>query len=123
MALIAYKANPSLPNLLALRTARSRVQQVARQCANDYWLKLCAKIQTAADTGNIRGMYDGIKQALGPSQKKTAPLKTAEGDVIQDRDKQMERWVEHYSNLYSQQTEVSEEVLNTIEPLPLLHDL
>ena len=28
-----------------------------------------------ADTGNIKGMYDGIKQDLGPVQKKTAPLK------------------------------------------------
>ena len=24
-------------------------------------------------TGNTRGMYDGIKKALGPTQSKTAP--------------------------------------------------
>ena len=30
-------------------------------------------IQTAAITGNIRGMHDGIKMALGPTQSKTAP--------------------------------------------------
>ena len=71
-ALTAYKANPSDQNLKILRGARSKVQQRARQCANDYWLQLCSQIQITADTGNIKAMYDGIKQALGPTQKKTA---------------------------------------------------
>ena len=45
-------------------------------------------------------MYDEIKQALGPSQKKTAPLNFATGEIIQDRAQQMESWVEHdYSEL------------------------
>ena len=35
-----------------------KVQQTARRCANDYWLKLCHQIRSAADTGNIKEMYD-----------------------------------------------------------------
>ena len=81
-ALTAYKANPSEQNLQILRAARSKVQLCARQCANDYWLQLCSQIQIAADTGNIKALYDGIKQALGPTQKKTAPLKSATAGVI-----------------------------------------
>ncbi|XP_069157717.1 craniofacial development protein 2-like [Procambarus clarkii] len=56
---------PSERNLQALCTARSIVQQTARRCANDYWVRLCSSIQTAATVGNIRGMYEGIKQATG----------------------------------------------------------
>ena len=67
--LTAYKANPSEQNLQILRAARSKVQQCARQCANDYWLQLCSQIQIAADTSNIKVMYDNAKQALGPTQK------------------------------------------------------
>ena len=63
-------------------------------------------IQMATETGNIRGMYDGIKKALGPIQSKTAPLKSATGEVITDQGWQMERWVEHYSNLYSRENTV-----------------
>ena len=59
-ALAAYKACPSKRNLQVLRAARSKVQQTARRCANDYWLQLCSQIRSAADTGNIKGMYDGI---------------------------------------------------------------
>ena len=100
--LAAYEACPSKRNLQALRAARSKVQQTARRCANDYWLQLCSQIRSAAVTGNIKGMYDGIKQALGPTKKKTVPLKSATGEIIQDRAKQMERWVQHYSELYSE---------------------
>ena len=59
--------------------------------ANDFWLQLCNHIQVCADTGNLKGMYDGIKQAIGPMQSRTAPLKFATGDAINDKSKQMER--------------------------------
>ena len=36
----------------------------ARRCANEYWTQLSHDIQTAAITGNSRGLYDGIKKAI-----------------------------------------------------------
>ncbi|XP_063595354.1 uncharacterized protein LOC134772317 [Penaeus indicus] len=122
-ALTAYKAFPTKRNLQVLRAACSKAQQCARQCANDYWLQLCSQIQLAADTGNIKGMYDGIKQALGPTQKKINPLKSATGEVIQERTQQMEHWVEHYSELYARENIVTEDALNAIECLPMLEEL
>ena len=38
----------------------------------------------SADVRNIKVMYDGIKQAIGPMQYKTAPVKAAAGEVITD---------------------------------------
>ena len=72
-ALMEYKRSPSERNLQILGAAMSMVQQAARRCANEYWTHLSQDIQTAAITGNIRGMYDGIKKALGPTQCKTPP--------------------------------------------------
>ena len=100
-ALTEYKRSPSEKNLQILRAARSKVKHTARRCANDYWTELSETIQTAAINGNIRGMYEGIKTAMGPTQNKTAPLKSTTGEVITDKGQQMERWVEHYSELYS----------------------
>ena len=48
-------------------------------------------------------MYDSIKTAVGPLQNKTAPLKSITSEVITDKGKHMERWVEHYSDLYFRQ--------------------
>ena len=118
-----YKSCHSQQNLQALRAAQGEVQRVARRCANDYWLDLCSGIQLAADIGKIRVMYDGIKKALGPTQKKSAPLKSSTGETIQDRAEQMERWVEHYSELFSRENIVTEEALSAIECLQMIEEL
>ena len=106
-ALISYKRDPSQKNLQALRVARSKAQQTVRRCANDYWFQLSENIQRASDTGNIRGMSEGIKQATSRPTKKTAPLKSKTGEVITDQDKQMGRLVEHYMEPYSRENSVS----------------
>ena len=91
VALAEYKRLP------IIRAARGKAQQSARHCTNEYWTELSDNIQRVATTGTIRGMYDGIKKALGPVQSKTAPLKSSTGEVITDKGQQMEIWVEHYS--------------------------
>ena len=118
-----YKHSPNQQTLQAYRLARSNVQRLARQCANDYWLQLCQSIQLAADTGNIRGMYDGIKKAMGPSKKVVAPLKSSTGEIIRDKAKQMDRWVEHYSELYSQQNHITQDAIDAIQSFPLMAEL
>ena len=65
-------------------------------------------------------MYDGIQKAVGPTVRKMAPLKSTSGEMLTDRDKQMERWVEHYSELYSRETVVTNAALNAIRDLPIV---
>ena len=84
-----------------LRAARSKVKQISRHCANEFWLQLCNHIQVCADTSNLKGTYDGIKQAIGPTQSRIVPRKSATDDVVKDKSKEMERWVDPYSELYS----------------------
>ena len=118
-----YKRLPNERNLNILRSARSKTQNTARRCANEYWTELSQSIQTAAAIGNIRGMYDGIKTALGPTQSKTAPLKSTTGEVITDQGQQMNRWVEHYSELYSRENTATPSALDSIESLPVMEEL
>ena len=122
-ALMEHKRQPTQSTLQALREARGKVQRTARRCANDYWIQLCESIQLAADTGNIRGLYDGIKKAIGPTHSKTAPLKSTTGETITDKSKQMERWVEHYSDLYGRENTISDATLEAVERLPLMEKL
>ena len=83
-ALLAHKKEPSTKTLTVLRSARSNAQRTARRCANDYWRSLCMTIQLSANIGNVRGMYEGMKKAFGPSVIKTAPLKSATGEIRLD---------------------------------------
>ena len=77
----------------------------ARRCADAYWTELTDRIQTAADSGNIRAMYEGINIATGKLTKKTAPLKSKTRNVITEKKERMDSWVEHYLDLYSKREE------------------
>ena len=68
-------------------------------------------------------MYEGMKKAFGPSTNKTAPLKSSTGEIITDRGRQMERWAEHYQELYSQDNTVTDAAVNSIESLPVMEEL
>ena len=122
-ALTKYKQSPTEWNLQTLSVARRKVQCIARHCSNEYWMELSDMIQMATATGNIRGIYDGIKKALGPMQSKMAPLKSATGEVITDQGWQMERWVEHYSDLYSRENTVTPSALGAIKCMPTMEEL
>ncbi len=99
---------------------RNDIQRIAR---NNYWLILCQSIQLSADCGNIRAMYKGMKKAFDPSTIKIVPLRSTTGDVITDRGKQMERWAEHYQQLYSRENVVTDTVLESTTPLAAMKEL
>lgn len=68
-------------------------------------------------------MYEGIKTAIGPIPSKTAPLKSAFGETIRDKEKQMERRVEHYASLYSRESITSDAILEVVERLTVMNEL
>ena len=68
-------------------------------------------------------MYEGIKKALGPTSSKSAPLKAKSGILLTNKAQQMERWVEHYSELYSRHNVLSPSALDATVNLPPLDDL
>ena len=68
-------------------------------------------------------MYEGIKKATGPAPRKSAPLKSKTDDVITDQGKQLERWVEHYLELYATQNVVTDVALAAIPDLPVMEEL
>lgn len=122
-ALQKYKESPTAQSHKALQKSRANVQKAVRSCVNKYWTDLCASIQTAADTGNIKAMFDGIKKATGPHIKKSAPLRSTTGEIISNKAHQMERWVEHYSELYSRENKVHQSALDAVERLPEMSEL
>ncbi|XP_068738609.1 uncharacterized protein [Montipora capricornis] len=64
-----------------------------------------------------------MKKASGPFAIKIDPLKTTSGEIITDRTKQMERWAEHYLELYSRETVVTDTAVGNSSPLPVMEEL
>ncbi|XP_037801349.1 uncharacterized protein LOC119596256 [Penaeus monodon] len=103
-ALIAHKKDPSTKTLVTLWTARKDTQKIARPR------------QRARD---VQGHEEGFR----PKPIKTAPLKSAKGEIIKDRCKQMKRWAEHYKELYSRETTVTSTALESTQSLPPMVEL
>ena len=80
------------------------------------------QISSDADTGNIRGVYEGIRKAILISWSQTKQNSSTKlGKII--KDKQMNRWVEHHSDPKARENQVFQAALDAIESLPVLYDL
>ena len=65
---VEYQHDPSSTSLNRLREARKGFRRTARKCTNEFWLKTSASIQAAADRGDTKSVYDGIRKAVGPKK-------------------------------------------------------
>jgi hypothetical protein len=68
-------------------------------------------------------MYDGIKTATGLTATKTAPMMRKTEEVNTGQGKQLERWVEHYLELYATKNVVSVAALNVLPSLTVMEEL
>ena len=73
---------------LRLTTAKRDMQRLTRAALHRYWTNLSQRIQCCADTGDLHGMYQGIKEAIGPTSKKSATVLSEDGRPISDPGKQ-----------------------------------
>ncbi|KAJ2942940.1 hypothetical protein O0L34_g15130 [Tuta absoluta] len=108
---------------LAYKTAKADLQRIVRRCSNEFWVNLCESIQHCRNIGDFRGVYQGIKCAIGPTIRKRAPIKDANGTPINDKLGQLDRWAEHYTNLYAVEISISPESLVSLPAFPVASKL
>jgi len=123
-ARLHYLSDSNEASLAHLRLMRNNVQHATRMAMHEYWSDLCSRIEGHSASGNIRGVFEGLKEALGPVPKKSAPLRSTSGAVLTDLDAQLHRWVEHYSSLYAQPVIADARAIESAVPeLPVLEEL
>nr|XP_049705654.1 transposon TX1 uncharacterized 149 kDa protein [Helicoverpa armigera] len=123
-AYISYLNNMDNERLkLRYQTAKADLQRVSRHFANRYWVSLSETIQHCHKIGDFRGMYQGIKTAIGPVARKRAEIKDRQGNPISDKQQQLRRWQEHYSNLYSDEININPTALDSLPVFPSMSDL
>ena len=122
-ALIAHKRTPSDSTKDRLKAAKAEVQRTARKCANEYWTNLCTSIQVAADRGDTKSLFEQINKAIGPRATSSVPIKAADGSDLTDIKSQLNRWVEHYSELYGSDSPASPGLEEVLVNLPEMAEL
>ncbi|XP_058816391.1 uncharacterized protein LOC131679674 [Topomyia yanbarensis] len=94
-------------NLGAKAASRQRYsaleKEVKRSCRRDKraWAdSLTDEGEKAANTGDIRLLYDISRHLSGTKINATMPVKDTSGQLLTDRADQLKRWFEHFENLF-----------------------
>ena len=91
------------------KTKNKEVKKSARRDKRDFIDKLATDAQKAADTRNMKDLYNITKQLAGRRTNTNRPVMNKEGILLSNPNEELERWREHF-----------EELLNgvTLENLP-----
>jgi len=120
----AYQVYIDDPNNAAkkatLRNIRSTVQAKLRNI-QDTWLSNKAdEIQGFADRKDMKNFYDGLKEIYGPTTSGSFSLLSADGStLILDKEKILERWVEHFDSVLNRPSSINDEAIDRLPQIPL----
>ncbi|KAJ8369375.1 hypothetical protein SKAU_G00094030 [Synaphobranchus kaupii] len=94
--------------------------------SNDWFEANCSFVATSNQLmtqATSKACMMASKRYLDHHPHTTALLKSPFGETITDRSKQLDRWVEHYSELYASDNTVSEAALCHVERQPAMEEL
>ena len=73
------------------------------------------EVQRDADSNNIKGLYNGIKEMWGPKRKGPVQLKSTDGmETFSDSKRVVARWSEHFQKLFIVPGNIDHEALDNI---------
>lgn len=121
----AHLAQPSCPTKKAtFRSSCSNLQRKLRVMQNEWWANLAKKTQLCADIGDYKGFYESLKAVYGPSYQVVSPLRSTDGQVLlTDKSSILNRWAEHFQNLFSADRTVNDSAIQRIPKQPLIGEL
>ena len=73
------------------------------------------ELQRAADSNNMKGFYNGLKEVWGPKKKGSVQLKSTSGmETFSDSKRVVARWSEHFQKLLNVPGDIDHEALDHI---------
>ncbi|KAF6040881.1 hypothetical protein EB796_000813 [Bugula neritina] len=122
-AMLKMKSRLSRASLAEYRAARALAQKTFCESVKVFWDSLFFHIEIAGDPANSKESFTAIKTATGPSTQTCSILKDKNDSVIKDNSQKLNRWVEHYSELYGAAGIADHNYINKIPDLPVLEHL
>ena len=73
------------------------------------------ELQRAADSNDMKGFYNGLKEVWGPKKKGPVQLKSTDGkETFSDSKRVVARWSEHWQKLLNVPGDIDHEALDNI---------
>ncbi|RXN24107.1 craniofacial development 2 [Labeo rohita] len=117
----AHLAQPSCPvKKSAFRLICSMLQCKLREIQNEWWNRFAQRTQLCADNGDYKGFYKALKAGYGPRHMVQSPMRSANGKKLHtDNTLILNRWSEHFQELFSAERTVQEAAILQIPHLPV----
>ena len=77
------------------------IKRKLKQDRESYWENLANDIESAAEKNNSAKLYNNIKKIIGARSNISESIKDSEGQPVTTHERKMERWKEHFHNLYN----------------------
>ena len=103
------------PTTAAYKDACKLLQKHTRALKSDWWERKAVELQRAADSNNMKGFYNGLKEVWGPKKKGPVQLKSTDGmETFSDSKSVVARWNEHFQKLLNVPGDIDQEALDNI---------
>ena len=91
------------------------LQKHTRALKSDWWERKAVELQRAADSNNMKGFYNGLKEVWRPQKKGPVQLKSTNGmETFSDSKRVVARWSEHFQKLFNVPGDIGHEALDNI---------
>ena len=103
---------------------KATLQRELRRMKNEWWSNISREVQSAYDRKDTKNLYTLMRQVFGPKSSPVVPLLSKDkSTLIKDPDKILERWREHFADLFFNPSVIDENVINSLPQMNTLHHM
>lgn len=107
-----YLRRPTKENEKQLKNSRRKCQGEIRKIRDEWWRNRAQQLQQYINVGDSYNLYKGIKAIVSPPKRSLAIIEDENGEKIKDQDLRLQRWSKYFDNLYNQEAEIDENIIN-----------
>ena len=101
------------------RLNRNKLRERIRLLKNRWYQEQAEKAERYAEAKNHKEFYAAVNKVYGPRSKSSHPVRSKNGTLLTSPEEIKDRWVEHFTELLNQPSELDESILEDIEQLPI----
>ena len=101
------------------RLNRNELRERIRLLKNRWYQRQAEKAERYAEAKNHKGFYAAVNKVYGLRSKSSHLVRSKNGTLLTSPEEIKDRWVEHFTELLNQPSEVDESILEDIEQLPI----
>ena len=108
----------------SLSEAKATLQRELRRMKNQWWVGISNDIQAAYNRKDAKVLYHLIRQVFGPQSSSVVPMKSKGGNCLhKDPDSIMQRWTEHFTELFYNPSDINEDVINNLDQQDIIPEM